>query len=131
MTKFKNFPCGKYTFKAYCKPVGHGYEVGLRVKDRPVFVGNFVHKDEAQQWWKTFCSELEFFFDRYEYSPETPFNWYTEFCTNTMYSTYYSWLDKVFKKHTKTFEKAAVRDMRMYKKYQKDAPPTWAPRRAA
>lgn len=114
MTKFKTYKCGPYTFKSYCKPVGHGWEIGYTYKGRNYFTSNFVNKTEAVTWWKKFNSEIVSFCKKFYMSNKMPFTWYCNFMANHMYKTYYTWLDQVFAKNGKTFKRAYTKDARKY-----------------
>lgn len=117
--KFKNYQFGEMTFKAYCKPVGHGYEVGMTYKGKPVFVGNFVHKAEATLWWKNMGQCFKTFTTKYEYMPSASETWNCKFVSNYVYKFYYAWLDKAFSKYTKEYTKASAVDFKRYKKFER------------
>lgn len=119
MTKGKTYKYGPYTFKSYCKPVGHGWEVGFTFQNRNYFVGNFIHKAEATQWWALFNKEIVSFSKKYNFAKEMPFNWYCNFLSNHLYTCYYNWLDKVFNKHESNFKKAYGKDFKKYMKLKK------------
>ncbi|HEX7672976.1 MAG TPA: hypothetical protein VF412_02325 [Bdellovibrio sp.] len=121
MNKNKNYSYYGYTFKAYYKPAGHGYEVGFTFEGKPLFVGNFVHKTEAMEWWKCFNQEIPYFFDKYEFPYKGPHQYMTKFFTNYMYTEYYAWLDKKFAKYNKEYAKAWKHNEKHYKKMQ----PVW------
>ncbi len=121
MTKTKNYSYCGYTFKAYCKPAGHGWEIGCYFDGKPLFVGNFVHKKEATQWWTEFNHTMKSFFAKYEFPHKGPTQWMTKFFTNYCYKAYYAWLDKSFAKYTKEYTKASKKDFVSYKKMK----PTW------
>ena len=124
MTKTKTYKYGPYTFKSYCKPVGHGYEVGMTHHGRSYFVGNFIHKAEAVKWWSTFNKEISAFSKKFWVSNEMPFNWYCNFLSNHLYKCYYTWLDKMFLKYETNFKKAYSKDYKKYMKMKKHSDPT-------
>ncbi|WP_413290998.1 hypothetical protein [Bdellovibrio sp. HCB337] len=119
MTKTKSYKYGPYTFKSYCKPVGQGWEVGFTYQNRNYFVGNFVHKTEATKWWTLFNKEIVGFSKKFTMSADMPVTWYCNFLSNHLYTTYYTWLDKVFNKHETTFKKAYTKDFKRYMKMKK------------
>ena len=119
MTKIKNFEHGDFTFKAYWKPVGQGWEVGVTYKGESIFVGNFVHKAEATKWWATLTKEMTTFPQHYELSGEAPFRWYSKFLSNHLYKVYYNYLDKVFVAHTRHYHGAFAKDVQKYKRFYK------------
>ncbi|MGZ3775785.1 MAG: hypothetical protein ACXVCY_13135 [Pseudobdellovibrionaceae bacterium] len=121
MNKTKNFNYCGYNFKTYCNPVGHGWEVGLKFENKPLFVGNFVHKKEALEWWKHFNQQVPYFFNKYEFPFKGPHQYMTKFLTNFLYTDYYAWLDKKFAKYNKEYAKASKNDEKYYKKMQ----PVW------
>ncbi|GEM_PF-647539 len=123
MMKTKTYKYGPHTFKAYCKPVGQGWEVGFTFKNQPYFVGNFVHKTEAMKWWTMFNKEIMGFSKKFNMPADMPFAWYCNFLSNHLYTTYYTWLDKVFNKHEATFKKAYTKDFKRFMQMKKQNPP--------
>lgn len=119
MTKTKSYKYGPYTFKAYAKPVGQGWEVGFTYQNRNYFVGNFVHKAEVSKWWSLMNKEIVSFSKKFKISTEMPFAWYCNFLANHLYTTYYTWLEKVFNKHEVSFKKAYAKDFSRYMKLKK------------
>ena len=119
MTKNKSYRYGNYTFRAYFKPVGHGYEVGLICKGRSLFVGNFIHKREATSWWMQFNREIRHFATNYVCSKKTPHTWYFNFLSNHLYTCYYRFLDKMFGKYNRDFKRAFQKDVHVYKRMKK------------
>lgn len=117
--KNRNYEFGDMTFKCFFRPVGFGYEVGITYNSKPVFFGNFVHKSEALYWWRKMTTEMSKFCKHYDFIPTASKVWYTKFVSNHIYKTYYTFLDQWFNKHTKTYKKAAVRDLKNYKKIEK------------
>ncbi len=118
--RYKNFYFGEMSLKAYCKTAGLGYEVGILFDGKPVFVGNFVHKTECNNWWKKMCVDLVQFCKKYEFFPYASATWNKQFIGNHVYKTYYKWLDLAFVKHSKTYDKAYAKDLKTYKKYEKN-----------
>ena len=116
MTKTRNFRFYGHTFKSYCKPVGHGYEIGFTFEGKPLFVGNFIHKNEATKWWSYFNNEIRSFFNRYEFPQNGPTQWMTKFFSNYSYKCYYAWLDKNFYKYNREYTKAFKKDDLKYKR---------------
>jgi hypothetical protein len=121
MTKTKNYKHYGHTFKTYCKPVGNGWEVGMTFNNKSIFVGNFVHRAEANSWWSYFHREIRSFFHKYEYNSQGPTTWMTKFFGNYLYKSYYSWLDKKFTKYNREYSKACQKDSKYYQKMK----PTW------
>lgn len=119
--KTKDYNYYGYNFKAYYMNAGHGYEVGFTFEGKPLFVGNFVHKKEAMEWWKNFNNEIVYFFGKYEFPVKGPHQYMTKFFTNYIYTEYYAWLDKKFAKYNKEYAKAWKHDEKHYKKMK----PNW------
>jgi hypothetical protein len=120
MTKTKSYQYGRHTMKTYFKPAGHGFEVGLTCEGQHYFMGNFVHRAEAVRWWGFLNRELVTFAKRNWISPDMNFSWYCKFLSKHMYSCYYSFLDKLFVKHNRTYQKAYVKEMRKYNKLKRN-----------
>lgn len=121
MTKTKYFYHGDFEFKAYCKPVGYGWEVGVLCKGRPVFVGNFVHRPEATKWWNQMNKEIRSFTKHYQSTPATPARWFCNFLGHHIYNCYYAWLGKVFTTHTRHYKSAFSKDVKKYKRYSRSS----------
>jgi hypothetical protein len=117
--KTKYFNHGEFEFKAYFKPVGHGWEVGLMYRGEPVFVGNFVHRPETTKWWAMMNKEVKTFAKHYHSSPQTPPRWYCNFLSNHVYKCYYGYLDRVFSTHTRHYATAWTKDVKKYKRFYK------------
>lgn len=116
-TKYYKF--GPHKCRAYYKPVGQGYEVGLVFGRKHFFVGNFVHYKEANEWWTYFNKEIASFGQKYWLSSETPINWYREFLSHHLYKNYYSWLDKKFTRYEKNYVSFFKKDEKKYKQLSK------------
>jgi len=117
--KTKKYTNGKITFKSYFKKVGHGYECGVIFGGKPVFVGNFVKSAEANAWWTKMDKEIKTFSNRYWVSETAPKNWYKNFLTHHLYTTYYTYLDKLFTKHTREYTRAYKKDFKRYQQLRK------------
>lgn len=103
MTNKKNYKFGTYNCYSYMKPVGRGFEVGFHFGSQAIFVGNFIHKTEATQYYAALNNEFKTFAKKYWMASETSFAWYTKLFTNYMYKHYYAWLDKKFNMYKKTY----------------------------
>lgn len=117
--KYSMHNFGDLEFKCYYKPAGHGYEIGVMCAGKPLFVGNFVHPEEANTWWKKMNMEIKNFTHNYEYYYSASPSWYCQFFTNKMYSSYYMWLDQCFMKYTQTYKKAFSKHQKTYKKFER------------
>ena len=119
--KSRNFKHGQHTYKAYCKKVGHGYEVGFTYKSKALFVGNFLYTKEANAWYTTMNKEIEKFSKRYWTTTKTPQTFYNKFVSTHLYKTYYTFLDKCFTKYNREYKTAFNKSERTYKQMKK----TW------
>jgi hypothetical protein len=113
MTKKSFGPKGLHCW-SYCCAEGEGWEVGFHFQGKPLFVGNFVHKTEATQWYRYMNTEITKFSRQYTFGPGFPMSFFKKFIGNHLYSRYYSFLDKVFAKHKSHFKKAVTSDLRKY-----------------
>src|ERR1044072_5993844 len=117
--KTKMFRIGTLVFKAYIKAVGNGWEVGLINDQQTIFVGNFIHHDEAHQWWGIMNVEMNRFLKRFSVARDVSKAWYGHFFANTLYKSYYSFLDRLFVRHTRNVRQALVRDLKKYASLRK------------
>ena len=115
----KSFRNGKTTCRSYLKPAGRGWEVGFLYGTKPIFVGNFVFKTEATQWYTTMNKRLRLFGKRYSVGKTYPKGWFTGFLKSYLYEGYYKHLNRVFNKHTRTFHKGVSTGERQYKRLNK------------
>lgn len=128
MTQTKHYQFGPYTMKCYFKPVGSGFEVGLKYGTKTYFVGNFVHAAEAKKWWGLMNRSITTFGKKYWMNDETPFTWYCHFMTSHLYKTYYSFLDKLFSKYNRDFNREFNQNVRRFKtRYLPHAEQTYYP----
>ena len=118
----KLFKNGPKKYKSYLKAVGKGYEVGFLCGTKQLFVGNFVHKIEAQEWFKKMNNEYAHFSKKFWHNPKaaTATAFYHKFISHNFYKHYYDYLDKCFGKYTKTFHREYSRDVRTYNRLKKN-----------
>jgi hypothetical protein len=117
--KTKKYLYGKFYFTAYYKPVGHGYEVGMTYGKKTIFVGNFIHKEEATTWFAKMNLECKHFVNKYWINDNVSTTWYCSFFKNHLYKTYYSFLDKLFTEYKHSYNKAFKKDFKNYKNLKK------------
>jgi hypothetical protein len=120
MAKSKTYRYGKTICKANLKTVGLGWEVSFYFDGKPLFVGNFVHANEASKWWGFMNKELTAFSRKYTTGYKFPVTWFSHFLKNHLYTQYYGWLDKVFVAHQKSYGKAFLKDFRKFKATKKN-----------
>lgn len=123
--KTKYYKHGTHKCRAYLKPVGHGYEVGFFFGKNSVFVGNFLHKTEANKWWTKMNQEILKFTKNYWVEKNAPTAWYRKFFSHHLYNTYYKFLDKEFSKYERTFNSAFNKDKKKYAQIKKQK--NWKP----
>lgn len=107
---------------SYYSPEGEGWEVGFYFQGKPIFVGNFIHKKEATQWYGMMNAEITKFSKRYTFGPKFPVAFFKKFIGNHLYSCYYAHLDKIFTKYKSHFKKAVTSDIRKYSSLKKSWP---------
>lgn len=114
--KQKMYAHGKHKFKAYFMVAGHGYEVGLKQgAKKTLFMSNFVHKEEAFEWYQMMCKEIESFCKKYWVSSDCSYQWYCKFVSNHLYKMYYTFVDKKLVSHCKTYQREFGKDFKKYK----------------
>ena len=105
--------------KAQFRTVGQGWEVSVNYGKKTVFIGNFIHKEEAIKWWTAMNSEIRSFTKTYWIANKSSTTWYATFFSNHLYKCYYKFLDKVFAKYNKTFSHAVFKNVKKYKTLRK------------
>lgn len=118
--KSKHYSNGKYQFRSYLKPVGKGWEVGFWQGSTPIFVGNFIHTKEANQWYGIMSRQIRQFSKKYTVGERFPLNWYLHFTSNHLYSCYYGFLDRLFARYNREFRTACKRDVKRYNRMKKN-----------
>ena len=118
MKKF-NYKFGTHRCHTYVKTAGKGFEVGFLVGKDSVFVGNFIHKKEATQWFSIMNKEIRTFSRRYWVVPTASLTWYRRFLTNSLYKSYYRFLDHHFNRYQRTYTTAFKKDIRRYQALKK------------
>ena len=117
--KTKTYRSKGVSGKTYLKPCGNGFEVGFMVNGNAVFVGNFIHTKEANLWWSLLNREIRQFSRKYSVGRTFPLSWYKHFISNHLYKTYYSFLDRIFTRYNRDFERAVSKDVRKYQQIKK------------
>ena len=114
---------GKFRFTAFLKAAGHGWEVGFKHGTKPIFLGNFVQKKEAVQWYVNMNKEIASFGKKYWVGPDFSMQWYQKFFSKHLYQTYYKHLDKLFGSHKKSYQRELTKELKTYKALKKKK--TW------
>ena len=123
LMKTKTYKHGKYTYKAYIKPAGNGFEVGFLFSGKPLFVGNFLYAKEANAWYTEMKKQVSHFTKKYWVTPQSPRSFYNKFITQHLYKHYYSFLDKYFAKYNRDY----VREFNKHEKKYKQLKKNWYP----
>lgn len=114
--KNKQYKYGPHKCRAYMKSVGKGYEVGFYFGSNPIFVGNFLHKKEANAWWTKMNTEIKTFSSKFGLTPKAPVAFYKKFFSNHLYQVYYKYLDKQFSQYTRQYDRVCKTSEKQYKK---------------
>lgn len=120
--KTKNYRYGKLTCKGWLRPAGNGYEVCFTFGGKNIFVGNFIHTAEANRWWTTMNREIRMFGRRNRATVRFPKAKYAHFLSSHLYNCYYHFLDRLFVKHTKTWNRAVTQDKRTFRRIANRVP---------
>lgn len=121
--KQKVYKHGNHKFTAYFKTVGQGFEVGFKNGKKQIFLGNFVHKKEANEWYTKMNKEIETFSKKYWVGPDCSMQWYQKFFSKHLHQHYYKYLDKVMESHHRSYKKELDAEMKKYKSLRKTK--TW------
>jgi hypothetical protein len=117
--KTKTYRSGKLICRSYIKAVGNGWETGFIFNNKPIFVGNFIHSKEDNQWFVLMNKEILSFVRKYTVGSTFPETWFSHFIRNNLYKSYYLYLDRLFAKYTKNFNKLVLKDVRRYQQLKK------------
>lgn len=115
----KTYRYGKFSCKTYWKTVGNGFETCFVFNGKCIFVGNFIHSQEANRWWGIMNHEIKRFGKKYTTGHCFPVNWVGNFLSNHLYRLYYLYLDRIFSKYNHTYKKALVKDLRTFRQMKK------------
>lgn len=114
--KTKVYKIGKTTCKAYLKPVGIGYEVGLVQGKKPLFLGNFIHSAEANKWYSLMNIEIKKFVTKYKVAKAFPVAWFNKFLSHHLYNRYYNLVGTLVNKNVRPHKSGFGVTLRKYKK---------------
>lgn len=117
--KTKRYRHGSTSFKAYCKRVGHGFEVALTKGSKILFIGHFTNSSQANRFWSTMNRQIRTFGKRFKIPSKNPSAWYVKFLSNLVHKHYFAQLNKTLPSQGRTYQSAAVRDLRKYKRLKK------------
>jgi hypothetical protein len=120
MTNNKVYKFGKYTFKAYCRATGQGWEVGLVCGTKYYFVGNFIHEKEAKKWWSYFNRHISSFAKKYEFADNAPREFYGEFMATYLYREYYNFLSTLFEGYNTKYNKGWDKYSKQWSRYARN-----------
>ena len=117
--KTRRYRYGTARFESFHRAVGHGYEVGLNFRGRPLFLGNFVHAPEAARYYALLNKQIRAFARRFPGISPTPPPWYRKMLADYIYSGYYAYLRPLIPAHGRMFRRALVTDMRKWRKQKR------------
>ena len=118
--KSKTYRNGKTTFRAYLREVGMGYEVGFTTSGKAIFVGNFIHLGEANQWYTKMNGEIRTFAKRFCVGRNCPKSWYTHFMASHLYKHYYTFVNRVLTQHNRKATQTFTRETRRYQRLNRE-----------
>lgn len=114
--KSKAYRHGPLRCRSQMRNAGFGYEVSFYWGTKPIFVSNFTRSSEANQWWTALNREVKNFAKKYRVAPTFPKAQYGRFLSNHLYNRYFAFLDKVFAKHSRSYNRAFNRDARVFRR---------------
>ena len=117
--KTKTYRYGTVTCKAELKAAGKGWECVLYFNHKPIFVGNFIHSTEANQWWASMNREIAIFSKKYTVGYQLPVSWVANSLKNSLYKSYYTFLEKIFVAYHRSYQKALATNIRQFKTTKK------------
>jgi len=117
--KKKTFGPKSLRCSSYFTTAGEGWEVGFLLQGKTVFIGNFVHQKEATRWFAMLNREVTSFAKKYPVGPKFPVTFWRSFLGNHLYTSYYTFLDRLMAKHTAEYRRATLRDRKRFNKISK------------
>mgnify|MGYP003572928010 CR=1 FL=1 len=121
--KTRNYRNGNSTCKTYQKPAGRGWEVGFLYGTKPLFVGNFVHSREANEFYSIMKREVGKFAKRYKVGKTYSQSWFKAFIGAHLHKYYYAYVNKQIRKHYTWANQTYGKNLRTYKRISR----RWAP----
>jgi hypothetical protein len=118
--KTKTYRYGNVTCKAELKTAGKGWECVLYFNHKVIFVGNFIHSAEAHQWWTSMNREIATFSKKYTVGYHLPTSWVATSLKNSLYKSYYVFLEKIFVGYHRSYQKALATNIRQFKSTKKN-----------
>jgi nucleoside 2-deoxyribosyltransferase len=119
--KVKTYKNGKNGFTAYLKDLGTGWEAGFsNGSNKPIFVGNFIHASEANEWYTLMNDEITKFNKKFTVGSNCPSQWYTTFMGAHLYKHYYNFINRVLTQHSRRYEQFVERETRKYRQLSKN-----------
>jgi hypothetical protein len=123
--KVKTYKNGKNGYTAYLKDLGTGWEAGFsNGSHKPIFVGNFIHASEANEWYQIMNAEISKFNKRFTVGSNCPSEWFTLFMGGHLYKHYYSFINRALTQHARKYEQMVERETKKYRQLSKN----WYPR---
>lgn len=114
--KAKRYRNGTLTCRAYQRAVGSGWEVGFDWAGKTVFLSNFVRSAEANRWYALMNREVRNFNARYKVTRAFPKALYGKFLSSHLYNRYFTFLDRLFAQHSRTYARAMNRNRNAYQR---------------
>ncbi len=125
--KSRTFNYAGKKLKAYYKTAGKGYEVGVCHGTKTLFVGNFIHANEATNWYNLMGKEIHRFSRKFQGWNAEPTRFHWKFVSNTLYKHYYDFLNRCFGQHTKNFHREFNKNVKTFQRMKRE----WSPREVA
>ncbi|MCX6102910.1 MAG: hypothetical protein NT000_06565 [Proteobacteria bacterium] len=119
--KVKTYKNGKNDFTAYLKDLGTGWEAGFtNGTPKPIFIGNFIHATEANEWFNLMNTEITKFNKKFTVGSHCPADWFTSFMGGHLYKQYYNFINRVLTQHSRRYEQLVERETKKYRQMNRN-----------
>lgn len=118
--KTNTYRNGSKSCRSYLKTVGNGYEVGFYYGGNPIFLGNFIHSGEANQFYSLMRNELRGFGMKFKVGGTYPQSWFKSFLSAHLQRCYYNFVNFQVRRHQMEAKKTYGKNVKTYRKLNRN-----------
>jgi hypothetical protein len=116
MMKTNTYRNGSKSCRSYLRTVGNGWEVGFFYGGKPVFLGNFIHSSEANQFYALMKTEIRNFGRKVRVAHPFPSAWFKAFLGAHLQKTYYQFVNQQVRRHQTEAKRTYGKGLRAYRR---------------